>query len=158
MDLIGAATTLFAAVLGAFANKWFDSNPNLWIGGKRRRALQGRWRGALKQLDSDLSDVEVHTLEMSFAPRLRTIKGTAFFTATVKGTELTVDLQVRGGFLHDRFLKVDYSHSDEAHIQFGSAVLLMSDDGRSLTGRYVGYGSLTKQIVTGLITLSKTGS
>lgn len=152
---LGAAATIIAAVIGAVVTKWLDSGGRLWIGGDRRRVVRGRWRGSLKQIDSDLSDVDVHTLEMSFEPRLRTIKGTAFFIATIRGKDVTVDLRVRGGFLHGRFLKIDYSHSDEAHMQFGSAVLSLSDDGRTLSGRYVGYGSLTKQIVTGLISLSK---
>ena len=127
------------------------------MSGDRRKALRGRWRGTLKQLDSEVTGVEAHTLEMSFLPRWRTVTGTAFFIATMHGTDITVDLSVRGGFLHGRFLKIDYSHSDEAHMQFGSAVLGLSDDGKALSGRYVGYGSLTKQIVTGLITLSKIG-
>jgi hypothetical protein len=148
-----------AAVVGALVTviltKWLESGSRLWMGGDRRRSVNGRWRGTLQQIGSQLSDVQAHTLDMSLDPQWRTIKGTAFFIASIGGKDITVDLRIRGGFLYERFLKIDYFHSDSAHMQFGTAVLVLSDDGRTLSGRYVGYGSLTKQIVTGLIELAK---
>jgi hypothetical protein len=152
---VAAAISIAGAAVGALIVKWLESGGRLWIG-PDRRDVRGLWRGNLQQHDVDpADDLIVKTVEMRFTPYLWTLKGTAYLSGTSKGADFNVDLNLRGGFLDGRFLKVEYTHADRTHVQFGSIVLVLSDNGKTLTGRYAGYGSLTGKIVSGIISLTR---
>ena len=66
----------------------------------------------------------------------------------------TIKLKFVGGFLYERFIKFDYSNPDESIIQFGNTILDLSADGKTLIGKFVGFGSITNQIVSGEVKLN----
>ncbi|SEH06301.1 Uncharacterised protein [Candidatus Venteria ishoeyi] len=65
------------------------------------------------------------------------------------------NISLTGGFLHERFLKLDYKNTNLAAVQFGSSLLTLSSDGTKLNGRFLGYGAKTERLVFGEIKLQK---
>lgn len=71
------------------------------------------------------------------------------------GSHVKLQFRLRGGFLHDRFLRLEYENRDNAAIQFGSVVAELSADGKTISGGYIGFGAQSQRIVTGTIALTK---
>jgi hypothetical protein len=114
--------------------------------------LVGTWHGELTQ----------STLAANVELQLRTsgkkVIGNAELRFTFDGKDRFLTLSLDGGFLYDRFLKLDYENTSSGTIQFGSIVLDLPAEPDKMTGRYVGYGSITGAIVSGQIVLSKRSS
>ncbi len=62
---------------------------------------------------------------------------------------------LRGGFLFDRFLRMEYKNTKGHVVQFGSVVLELLAEGDELDGRYAGYGSISSTLVSGTVRLKK---
>jgi hypothetical protein len=154
--VIGAAATIVAVPLTVFLTRAIDRRDLLRID-RARRALAGKWRGTLEQYDDGARDVQVLVVEMDLSVRRKRVSGTGHFVATFKGSEVVVNLVFEGGFMHERFLKLEYRNDDVAAMQFGTAVLDLMPDGRELVGSYVGFGSLNRRIVTGKLIFTKIG-
>lgn len=92
-------------------------------------------------------------LSITFTAGKKVVEGIAEFISPV--TNLPVKLNFTGGFHNDYFIKFDYKNPDETVIQFGSCIVKLSDDGKSLKGKFVGYGASTNQIVNGIVDLEK---
>jgi hypothetical protein len=125
--------------------------------GDRRRALHGRWRGSFVQnMPGGRGEA---SLVLDIKAGLRIITGDVAYdgSAEIGGTvhQMQGAFTVRGGFIHDRFLKLDYRQKDRDVVQFGSVVLDLHPDGRTLTGKGVGFGSKTRMIVAVEISLEK---
>ena len=118
----------------------------------RRKAVIGSWQGNLVQeMSGTVFTIE---LEMTFVAGKKTIEGRSEFYNPI--TNQITRLRFTGGFYHEQFVKLDYTNTDELVVQFGCSILKLSADGRSLEGSYVGYGSVTNQIVVGKVTLHRT--
>jgi hypothetical protein len=117
----------------------------------RRKAIIGAWKGDITQ--TFLGETSQITIEMAFTAGKKIIEGHANLIHPVT-SELT-RLKFTGGFYHDRFIKFDYKNENETIMQFGSAVVDLSSDGKTLNGKYVGYGSKTNQIVSGDVCLKR---
>lgn len=122
---------------------------------ERLRALVGKWQGTMHQeVGPEGTPFDApYTLQLTVSGKV--VSGTGSSHPTFWGKEYDARFLVRGGFLHERFLRFDFHNADEAIIQFGSMTLALSDDCESLKGRYVGYGDVSKQIVYGTIDLHK---
>jgi hypothetical protein len=152
--LIGAAATILAVPLTVFLTRAADRRDLLRID-RARGALAGQWRGTLEQYDDGMGNVQVVLVEMNLSVRRKRVLGSGHFVAMFKGSEITVNLVFEGGFLHERFLKLEYRNADVAAMQFGTAVLDLMPDGKELIGSYVGFGSINRRIVTGKLTFVK---
>lgn len=115
----------------------------------RREALAGKWRGRLDQAPIS-GDLEV---ELDVASKR--VHGKAHLTLDFEGKERFITLSLTGGFLHDQFLKLDYKNTNPGTIQFGSIILELAAEPRTMEGEYAGYGSLNRRIVSGKIMLTK---
>jgi hypothetical protein len=118
----------------------------------RRKALIGTWRGNIVQDNS--SELGALNIDMTFTSSGKIVEGNCELIYPV-GNQL-IKLRFIGGFYHERFVKFDYTNPDEAVVQFGSAVMILDSTGKLLEGRYVGYGSLTNQIVSGTVVMHRT--
>lgn len=67
------------------------------------------------------------------------------------------EVRLRGGLVHERFLKTEYRVLDRGSIQLGSMLLEMSGDGRELVGPYVGYGAHSQRLVHGTVRIRRVG-
>jgi len=63
-----------------------------------------------------------------------------------------------GWFFVREFFELDYKNSDSAHIQFGSMVFEVSPCSKKIKGKFSGYGSVSKAVVGGDISLEKNPS
>lgn len=121
----------------------------------RRAALTGRWQGML------LQEVFVETtptegkLALELRCGWRTVKGTGVLQTTLDGEERLNRFYLRGGFLFDRFLRMEYKNEKGHVVQFGSVVLELSPEGNELNGRYAGYGVISVDNVSGTVKLKK---
>lgn len=145
------ALAIVVSPIVAFMYTKFHEERNLQpLAADRKKALTGHWRGKSVQ-PSMTSDMDVR-LEVA----RKKVKGLAELRFQFDGQERRVSLKLDGGFLHDRFLKLDYAKKEsDGAIQFGALVVELSEDARSLRGKYAGYGSMTRDIVSGTIELEK---
>ena len=122
----------------------------------RRRALTGRWVGAGYQAEGvDGGPPLDAKLILDITAHSKTVKATGEYTSKVGATEEHTKFAMEGGFFHDRFLKFDYKNTDDTAIQFGAITAELSPDGRTIRGRYIGYGPFSERLVNGSIELHK---
>ena len=148
--IITASVALVAPVLTLVFKQAYDRRTLGNIKG-RRKAVIGTWKGTISQeINHKLTDFN---LEIIFTAGKKIVQGDAAFISPTNN-ELT-KLKFIGGFYHDKFIKFEYKNPDELIIQFGSSILDLSADGRSLTGKFIGYGSVTNMIINGEVTLKR---
>jgi hypothetical protein len=118
---------------------------------KRRRQIQGQWRGTTRQsAGPDGTPIEVD-LVTEITVSWRTVR-----TKTrMKGGGVELMSESKGGFVTDEYLKVDYKSIDSAKLNFGTTLLRLSADGARLTGQTLGYGFKSERIVHGEVELVK---
>ena len=116
----------------------------------RKKAIIGTWVGAITQtIDNIPTSLN---LEIVFTANKKIVKGDASIISPTTGK--SIKLKFVGGFLFERFIKFEYKNPDESIIQFGNAILDLSADGKTLIGEFVGFGSITNQIVSGEVKLN----
>jgi hypothetical protein len=63
-----------------------------------------------------------------------------------------------GGFIFDRFVRLEYGSKTPGSVWFGSMILELSPaDAKELKGNFVAYGAYSQRIVTGPIEFRKSG-
>lgn len=123
--------------------------------GPRAAALSGDWAGTYEQSSAKGKSVSGR-VSFNLKPKKRLIEGSGQMQETLPdGKTVTVHFKIRGGFLHDRFLRLEYENSDDSAVQFGSVIGEFAPDGRSISGTLVGFGAHTGEIVTGGIKMQK---
>ena len=112
----------------------------------RQESLNGNWEGQISQPLFPAANVNLR-LEVG----KKDVQGQIQYA---DGSAIRV-FQVSGSFHSDRFLKLDYAPEDKAAIQFGSCLLELQSDGRTLRGKAIGFGPQSGAIVSGDLTLDK---
>lgn len=125
------------------------------LGGPRRRALTGLWRGTAFQRDAAAGYPEKSDVELSLKAGFRTVTGTGRVRSVVDGKHQETVFSVRGGFTFANFFRFGYTNTKGEVVQFGSGLLELNPKATELCGRVVGYGAFTKQVVGVEITLIK---
>lgn len=92
---------------------------------------------------------------MEFTATKKNVTGTGDYFFKYDNKDQKAKFKYSGGFLHDRFLLFEYINIDPSVIQLGSMLFELSNDGKTLEGRFQGYGVKTKGIVWGTVTLEK---
>lgn len=148
--IITGITTIIGPIITYIVIKR-SQEKNLQEVGERRRVITGTWRGNIEQLlNNQPTSIP---LEITFTAKERLIEGLATLTSPIDHS--LIKLRFTGGFHYDRFIKFDYKNEDECVMQFGSSIMDLHADGRTLTGKFVGYGTRTNQIVSGNALLLK---
>ena len=150
--LVSGGFAIVAPIVTFIGTKAYETRFLDHISPGRRKALVGTWEGVAQQ---------------EFGPDGKPVnlKATMTFTTSRKlvigeGTyRLPDDSQARfrfsGGFLHDRFLRFNYTSAEAGVIQFGSIILELSPDAKEFRGRFQGFGVQTKRMVYGDVVLRK---
>ena len=83
--------------------------------------------------------------------------GEGYLHDAFQSGDLLQPFTVCGRFVHDRFLKLEYTFGEPLGvIQFGFTLLEFTPDGQTLSGHFLGYGGLvTKGMVTGTVYLQR---
>jgi hypothetical protein len=117
--------------------------------------LNGNWQGSAYQEigpDGNPLDAKLH---YSLTASRKVVRGDGTYSIRWQDKDQVRKFTASGGFLHDKFLKLDYKNIDDSAIQFGSAILELSADGKKLTGSYLGYGATSERFIYGTIELEK---
>lgn len=118
----------------------------------RMRSVSGSWEGNIQQFRSKKDKVT----EYKAALRLFvTTKGQVSGVITGFWDDVPHNFKVTGGFSYERFVQLSYNSEDYSSIQFGTIIMELDTLGREMIGRMVGYGAISKSIVSGEIILHK---
>ena len=132
--------------------KYYEQRQLLPVGSARRKALCGNWKGQVTQ-----RSIGTYEVEMSLDSKGSKIIGKGWLRNS-KINSLIV-LEMEGGFLYENYLKLEYKNADSAHIfQFGSMIFEVSPCSKKIKGKFSGYGSVSKAVVGGDISLEKNSS
>lgn len=142
--IVGPIVTLVATK--AYERRFLEVMPD-----NRQKALAGTWAGVAHQEVGP----DGNPLGSSITLELTTTRKTVAGTGRLCDQDYEARFTISGGFLHQRFLKLKYKNTDDAALHFGNITVEMSGDGRSLRGRYLGYGRVSERLVYGTVELNK---
>jgi len=151
--ITGPVTAALTAVLTYFLSE--DRLQRSKLTKARRSALTGRWRGTLSQEVGVRATPADAKLELELRCGWRTVRGAGVLRVVSDGGVRSTVFHLRGGFLFDRFLRMEYKNTKGHVVQFGSVVLELLAEGDELDGRYAGYGSISSTLVSGTVRLKK---
>lgn len=146
--IVSGIFALICALTTFFLMKFYEQRQLLPLGSARKKALCGNWKGQIMQ-----RTVGSYDIEMSLESIGNKIIGKGWLRHSERN--LFTALEMVGGFLYEIFLKLDYKNADKAHIQFGSMIFEVSPCSRKIKGKFSGYGSVLKAVVSGDISLEK---
>jgi hypothetical protein len=151
--IIAGIATILSAIIALLLKEYFDKKkePYKKIDEQIKDAVHGRWKGSFQQVLNDTH--QTFDLELDIR-----VSNTGSLTGKAKypyKNEI-IDINIKGGFYSERFLKMDYENSNKAIMQFGSFVFKLSDDAKILTGYFVGYGHISGKVIGGNAVLNKT--
>jgi hypothetical protein len=122
----------------------------------RVAAIEGSWSGTIQQ--------EFYGHEVTYPGYLelevhgKTLSGTLKTVLEDKvcpGGRCESTFDMTGGFIHDRFARLEYGSKNKDAVWFGTMILELSDDASELKGNFVAYGAHSHRIVTGPIKFRK---
>lgn len=118
----------------------------------QRKAVIGLWKGQIGQPFN--SEVIASDIEITFKAASKLVEGDA--QLMYARDHSLMHLKFNGGFFYERFIRFDYHNQDDVVLQFGGAILELSADGKTMTGKFCGYGSKTGAIVSGDVQLIRS--
>jgi hypothetical protein len=139
--------------VGWISGRSFHASPAtdpwpLYTGRNLDKVLSGKWTGTAQEIDA-----------AGRAPPIRYDVSWDFYvnggevgaTSSARGPTGVDTYALRGRFLHDRFVRLEYFNENMGEVNFGTEVLQVSDTGRHFVGRFVGYSSTRSTIISGTI-------
>lgn len=131
------------------------NEPHYESDGDRVNALLGIWTGSYNQpLGPNNEPIVDASIQVNITSTNGTLQGVG--RLELPGPDHThLNIKLRGGFLHNRFLRLDYENVDKDAIQFGALIAELSEDGHAIVGTYAGFGAQTRMIVHGTLRLTK---
>ncbi len=120
----------------------------------RRTAIEGHWTGVA---DQEFRGHPVsYPAELDLEVRGRDIRGRLHVDLKDGGQEYTPTFELSGGFLHDRFLRLEYASNAKGSVHFGAMILELSPDTTVLSGNFVAFGAYSQMIVPGSLRFART--
>lgn len=134
---------------------FLDSREFVAVSKGRRKALNGTWKGTIRQLDDIDGNKARGLAELNLHARRKRISGRITIEMTVGESSHTTALKLKGGFKLDRFLELNCVNENEEIVQFGNLVLELDPYGNKMYGRIQGYGPISRKIVSSELDLEK---
>lgn len=147
--LISGTFVIAAPIITYIITKQYEMRFLQPINKSRGKALKGHWKGNIAQHNGTFE------IELSIDITGRQVIGNARISKLHDSSGSSVHLDLKGGFHYERFLKLDYTNSDYGIIQFGSMTLELDDYPKKMSGKYSGYGWVSRAIISGSITVEK---
>lgn len=148
--IIGGIFTIAAAIVPYFFNvqiRWTARGAR-----DLRKLLPGKWVGTAKEVQvGEGTSLKHYDVEWSFSVRGRRITATSSARKNEDSGPSTSTYTLTGHFLHDRFIRLEYSNDDKTEVNFGTEVLHIDDTGKRFFGKFVGYSSDRSEIISGTI-------
>jgi hypothetical protein len=123
----------------------------------RRKAMRGVWVGAGHQEDGPGNKpIDFHAkFELDWRGKVVEGKYTFSFLRPGSMNPVMESLPLAGGFLYDRFLKLDYYDNASGKVQFGALMLELDLSGAALSGIEVGFGYVGRRMAIATLALQK---
>lgn len=148
--VITAAATIASPLVPTIYEQYLDPKYKT-ISRDRAEKLDGVWSGDFNQLINGQTQIVKLTLNLNI--KGKQVVGTLSFLSPIDKAQQSFD--ITGGFLFDRFARLDYDSKDKGQEYFGSIVVELDSMATQMVGSFVAYGAYTKRIVTGTIKLKK---
>jgi hypothetical protein len=120
----------------------------------RRAAIEGHWSGSMEQ--EFRGHKVAYTGDLHLEVHGRTLRGMLHVTLKFGGQTFEPVFDMSGGFLHDRFTRLQYTSKAKGSVHFGAMILELSPAATELKGRFVAFGAFSQEIVSGPIQLVKS--
>jgi hypothetical protein len=152
--IIGGSCTLLATFVTALLKDQQIFGGLVRLNGHRREALKGLWAGELQQPLHAWGEVRT-TVTLTIDASRKKVSGDAIVRADIASPpkdvpqKIVMAIRMIGGFHHDRFLLLEYVNAKGDARQFGSFLLELSLDEKTLMGHFIGYGPFSKALVQG---------
>jgi len=145
-SIIGGACTIAAVIIPIIIEEY--RAPEIPAG--RQDFLKGTWKGTIVQSRAD-DAIMTMQMELNLEIKRRKIVGTGVLFYDEQLHHITLC----GIFRNDRFLKMDYDNKLLHLRQFGCFLFDLDKVEGQLTGRFVGYGHISRNIVYGTCSFKK---
>lgn len=152
--IIGSVFAVLGPIITLLITRYLDNRGNLTISTGRQAIINGQWKGMLKQLDGRSG---IAPITVTFVAKRKKVYGSTLiqWPADQHSAAYDAEFDFEGGFLYERYLRIDYVPKKRHRIQFGAMVFELSPTGETLSGKFVGYGAFSKDIVSGYIELER---
>jgi hypothetical protein len=150
-SVITALIAALATIVAAIIPRVLDNLRYAPLVHKRQNQLKGSWRGTTTQSYETGNKQIVVELTIEMRSTWRKVS----MDALVKGGGTELKVRADGGFIWGDYIKLDYESKDPAIKNFGSMILHLHANGKSLKGRMIGFGSESEQLVHGSVVLEK---
>lgn len=153
--IIGGLATVGGSVVAVVITRILD-NPMGFKKNARQATLAGYWDGTVHQ-EGWTADYHI---AFSLKPVGRTVRGEGRVEYADQTRTIDEPITLFGGFVHNRFLKLEYEMQAQlGSIQFGFTLLELSPDGQTLSGPFLGYGAnITRGMVNGTVQVHRRKS
>lgn len=116
----------------------------------QQEALRGTWEGEVHQREGIINNPD-YKITFKFEPFWRFIKGKAIYELNDRKGYISFV----GGFYDQHYLMINYRNKDRKVIQYGFAMFKFSSHANELIGKFLGYGHISEQLVSGNVVLKK---
>lgn len=113
--------------------------------------ITGTWIGEISQEETIEDYPDKYYAEVQLNVWFRRIYGVIKYTLPNE----TFSLDVSGGFHSDNLITLNYKHQKQSTAHIGTAILKPNFDNSLLEGRFLGFGSISDNLVTGKVRLKK---
>ena len=149
------ASTILAALIGFILHTSLDRRHLPFVEKGRRKAVTGEWEGELSQQDNENRTGVTIPIQLSFKANARSVTGT--MTIREREPEGIYTFDVTGSFHFDKYLRFEYgtSGSKDTTIDFGNMFMMLNNTSTEMTGKMVGFGSISNTLIASDIKLEK---
>ena len=126
----------------------------------RQTGMLRRWEGVIDQPDYEGGPI-TSQCEITLQPDGRRLTGDGIVIVELTNAHrggpraVRVALRFAGEFFHADFIVLEYRAADGASLQFGTMLLRPNAEASEMTGRFVGFGSISERIISGAILLRR---
>lgn len=149
--IIGGTCTIISPLVVEFLKRLNEKSPLLHVNKARRDSLRGRWIGLVSYEDGQKYNLNDHRIVFEVQPGRKIFKAQG--TYTTEGGITSIKL--KGGFYHDRFLKLEFENKASHIMHFGYVLFELSADSRTLQGKFTSYGRVSENIISGSTVMEK---
>ena len=152
--VIGSVFAVLGPVITLFVTRYLDNRDKLPLSTSRQAIIKGQWQGTIQQIDGHAGTAPI---TMTFVAKRKKVYGVIRIQYLENRFRPAYDAEhdFEGGFLYERYLRLDYVSKTRRRLQFGAIILELAPSGETLSGKLVGYGAFSKEIVSGYIELKR---
>jgi len=154
-SIITGACTIGASVATYVLTRSSEYRHNALLPKDRRHAREGLWTGQIEKHLPKPGTPDVYRLSVSLQISGKRVLGDATSSVQIEGKPVEQPFKLSGGFLDNKYLKMDYLSRMSGILEFGSFIAELDSEGRVLHGRFIGYGRRTSGLISGVIRLEK---